>query len=360
MAVIGLKNGDKLEILEEHDFEDYKDERYLHEIIEKSPELVLNELASGNVIVLGSRVRIDGKEIYLLVCDEQGNLIIIELKKGRSPREAIAQLLDYASLIYRRGIDGLLSVLRYNSIEDIFKQFYDEKEDEKFEEFRRNFEKSIRKPWLVLVSYDIGDDVIRMAEWLRSVYGVTVFCVEFDYYKKENKEIFVPRVIGLEEVEIVRDRELSPIKKKYLEFFSEVLEKFKEEVPEATTRRAYPSSFLQIPSGYNSIHFQWDFKGREPHKELRVCLDFEFDDKEKNEKLLEEFKKRKDELEKRIGEKLEFAPHGSKWTRIYTKREIRTIDNAIKDEKIKEWAVETMVKFHRVLKPILDECMSKI
>jgi len=59
MAVIGLKNGDRLEILEEHDFEDYKDEGYLHEIIEKSPEIVLSELAGGNVVLLGSRVRID-------------------------------------------------------------------------------------------------------------------------------------------------------------------------------------------------------------------------------------------------------------------------------------------------------------
>ena len=44
-----------------------------------------------------------GKRIDLLAIDSQGELYAIELKRDRTPREIVAQLLDYGSWI--RGLD---------------------------------------------------------------------------------------------------------------------------------------------------------------------------------------------------------------------------------------------------------------
>src|SRR5216117_3660498 len=40
-----------------------------------------------------------GKFIDLLGMDEEGNLVVVELKRRRTPREVVAQLLDYASWV---------------------------------------------------------------------------------------------------------------------------------------------------------------------------------------------------------------------------------------------------------------------
>ena len=40
-----------------------------------------------------------GKVVDLLVMDKDGKLVVIELKRDRTPREVVAQLLDYGSWV---------------------------------------------------------------------------------------------------------------------------------------------------------------------------------------------------------------------------------------------------------------------
>jgi hypothetical protein len=57
-------------------------------------------IASPNWMVIGRQVYTDyGKYVDLLAIDLDGNLILIELKKNKTPREVVAQLLDYASWV---------------------------------------------------------------------------------------------------------------------------------------------------------------------------------------------------------------------------------------------------------------------
>ena len=51
-----------------------------------------------NLLVIGRQVRTDfGGQIDLLCLDSAGDTVVVELKKGRTPREVTAQALDYAS-----------------------------------------------------------------------------------------------------------------------------------------------------------------------------------------------------------------------------------------------------------------------
>mgnify|MGYP000886304634 CR=1 FL=1 len=96
-------------------------------------ELVLEEIINADISVLddgwlliGRQVPTAyGKFIDLLAVDRNGNIVIIELKRDRTPREVVAQALDYASwakdlsadeiaaihqsYASRHGIDGTLS-----------------------------------------------------------------------------------------------------------------------------------------------------------------------------------------------------------------------------------------------------------
>src|SRR5262249_18382476 len=63
-------------------------------IAERSEILGLDLLIIGREVVSPDRGRID-----LLGIDEDGNLAILELKRDRTPRDIIAQALDYASWV---------------------------------------------------------------------------------------------------------------------------------------------------------------------------------------------------------------------------------------------------------------------
>src|SRR5437667_10961284 len=70
-------------------------ENMIHNWIAERPALLgLDLLIIGREVVAPDRGRVD-----LLGIDEEGNIAILELKRDRTPREVIAQVLDYASWV---------------------------------------------------------------------------------------------------------------------------------------------------------------------------------------------------------------------------------------------------------------------
>ena len=67
-------------------------EERIHKWIENDIKIILPD-----AILIGSKIKTDhSKEIDLLAIDSNGDLVIIELQRGTTPREVIAQTLDYA------------------------------------------------------------------------------------------------------------------------------------------------------------------------------------------------------------------------------------------------------------------------
>jgi RecB family endonuclease NucS len=57
-------------------------------------------LVSDNLLVIGQQVSTDyGGSIDLLAIDHVGNLVVLELKRDKTPRDIVAQVLDYASWV---------------------------------------------------------------------------------------------------------------------------------------------------------------------------------------------------------------------------------------------------------------------
>lgn len=62
-------------------------------------------LVSEDLLLLGSQIATDhGKAVDVLALDGDENLVILELKRGRTPRDVVAQVLDYAS--WAHGLSG--------------------------------------------------------------------------------------------------------------------------------------------------------------------------------------------------------------------------------------------------------------
>src|SRR5271167_1666418 len=55
-------------------------------------------ILSPQLFLIGSQVpTIYGKFVDILALDDEGNVVVIELKRDRTSRDAVSQLLDYAS-----------------------------------------------------------------------------------------------------------------------------------------------------------------------------------------------------------------------------------------------------------------------
>jgi len=152
-------------------------------------------------------------------------------------------------------------------------------------------------------------------------------------------------------VEIPPEQETYTTKEKDKAFYSELLDRIKEKHPEIKRKKALPQSWLTLPIGHAYIHLEWAFHGR-PRSWFEVGLHFEKAKKEENEKLIKYFKSIRDELEEELGGiKLEFQTDwGIRWARIYASKQGGEMTDELKD-----WAVETALKFYDVFKPRLDK-----
>ena len=70
-------------------------------------ESVLQQIIADDISVVDSRLMVIGREVMtqyggridVLAIDADGNLVVIELKRNRTPREIVAQILDYGSWV---------------------------------------------------------------------------------------------------------------------------------------------------------------------------------------------------------------------------------------------------------------------
>ncbi|EDY82280.1 hypothetical protein VDG1235_1900 [Verrucomicrobiia bacterium DG1235] len=105
-------------------------EQLLEDMIEKDPTIL-----SDNWMLIGRQeVTPFGGRTDLLAIDPSGNLVLIELKRHRTPREIVAQALDYAAWVGKLTSDKIAQIYqRYSkggSINDAFKARFGTELDE--------------------------------------------------------------------------------------------------------------------------------------------------------------------------------------------------------------------------------------
>lgn len=152
-------------------------------------------------------------------------------------------------------------------------------------------------------------------------------------------------------VEIPPEQETYTTQEKYKAFYSELLDRIKEKHPEIKRKKALPQNWLTLPIGHAYIYLEWAFHGR-PRSWFEVGLHFKKSSLEKNRQLHDHFLDIKKELKRKLGGlELTFqCPWGARWARIYASKQGGEMTNELKD-----WAIETTLKFYDVFKPRLDK-----
>ena len=368
MLVFRKRGETKVSFLEEEQYGRDNREEDLHSLVADNPILILRESSDGShlpALTLASHLRLGDVEADLLIVDLSGSAVLVELKKDRTPRNIVTQILDYAARLSQMSLDDLEDIIKevgkysdglltlFNKLLEENPEFKDSELDD-YDSFRTKLESSIRgeKLQLVIVSYSVDEDVQRVVQYLRDVYEMNIYAVEFEYYAGGDQEYFLPEIIGVGSREPPKPQP-TDTQTQYLDFWGALLDGFNRQIPNVTRQRPLAQSWLSIPIGFGGIHLEWAFHGK-PRNSFEVGLHFERPTRKENQRILELLKQATTTLEKELGVKLIFQENwGRKWSRILTTR-----DEGVMTEELKKWAVDTMVKFYKSFKPRVDSALS--
>ncbi len=163
-------------------FKEENKESDLENLLENNPEYFFED---SKIMIIGRQIPTNlGSWIDLLGLDKSGNTVVIELKRGKTPRETVAQLLEYASFVEN---------LDYEALNGIYKSYIGEETalDEYHQEYFQSssddivsFNKSTK---LVIVAQEMSNSIKQTSLYLRKK-GLDIYCMEFKYFQNRSME----------------------------------------------------------------------------------------------------------------------------------------------------------------------------
>jgi len=164
--------------LEKVSFSSFEAEKKLESILDKDISII-----DPGLMVIGRQVTTSfGKYIDLLAIDSEGHLAILELKRDKTPRDVVAQTLDYASWAQGLTYDDIIKIYAtYDTTRD-FESAFEEKfgsppPDTLNEDHR-----------LLIVAAELDNHTERIVNYLSTNYGVPINAVFFQYFKEGQSE----------------------------------------------------------------------------------------------------------------------------------------------------------------------------
>jgi hypothetical protein len=145
-------------------------------------EAQIDILGLGDLLQIGRQVITDfGKRIDLLAIDSAGDVYVLELKKDRTPRDVVAQALEYGYWVQS---------LSFENIADLYAHHH---QGEDFDSaFSTHFESDVPEAIntshkLVVVATGIDTSTEQIIEYVRG-YGVPVNVLFFEYLQDDGRE----------------------------------------------------------------------------------------------------------------------------------------------------------------------------
>ena len=192
------------------EFSAMETEKRLEDVLAKDLSIL-----DPDLLLIGRQVpTAHGKFVDLLAIDREGNLTVIELKRDKTPREVVAQVLDYGSWVRDLEDDDVATIF------DAYKHKYYPHEtmtslDEAFCKYFgvEEMPDAINETHeLVVVAAELDDSTERIINYLTE-FGVAINAVFFRFFKDGDSE-YLSRAWLIEpdqvEARIVEKREKLP------------------------------------------------------------------------------------------------------------------------------------------------------
>ena len=199
-----MEKANKEPIDYEKDFENW---------LENSPH-VLFEDDTSTIMWIGRQVSTTTYETTkfpdLIGIDSNGDVVLVELKKGRTPRDVVAQLLEYAAWADNLSYEDLnVLTMKYYDKDEMYigmelseihqNIFYPDLDGV----VERNFNQKLR---LFIVAEDISKSVKEVVRFLNRKGNLDISCMKYEVFRSESGEFFVSTEI--EEASLVESKHL--------------------------------------------------------------------------------------------------------------------------------------------------------
>ena len=158
--------------------ENTETEELFEALLVRTPNLLMEGLK-----LIGRQVPTDGGPLDLLGVDQNGTLVVFELKRGALTREAVAQVLDYTSDLGGMDTDRLAKLIeessgrggvdRIDDFADWYSQTYPDRESV--------LEDS---PKMVLVGLGVDPRALRIVNFLAET-GIDISLLTFNSFKHD-------------------------------------------------------------------------------------------------------------------------------------------------------------------------------
>ncbi len=191
MRVFGINEDGKFKEFVKTAFDLGHQEAVLEEWLEANPDGFLDD---DKILIIGRQVTTNlGGFVDLLGLDREGNVVVVELKRDRTPRDTLAQALEYASFVEQLDADQLEAILhRYVSDEspslaEYHRQYFALDDDSAVA-----FNKEQR---IVIVGQRITPEIRQTARYLSGL-ALRVTCVEFTFFETgDGKKLLTHEVV---------------------------------------------------------------------------------------------------------------------------------------------------------------------
>ena len=209
------------------------------------------------LLVIGRQVETVGGPADLLCIDGAGDLVVIELKRDRTPREVIAQALDYGSWVKdlsNERITSLAEAYLPETLEDAFTRKFGSDLPETLNGNHK----------LLVVGSDIDSRSERIIKYLSETHGVNINAATFQYFNMGDGSELLARLFLLEpsDVELQSRTRGSSKRRPNLS-----LEEFETVADEHGVADLYQRAvaglepYLQKQRGSTQLSFKGDFNG---------------------------------------------------------------------------------------------------
>lgn len=232
-------------------------EARLHTWLEEDISII-----SDDLLVIGSQVRTAYNGFIDLLCiSSSGDLVIAELKRDLTPREVVAQALDYASWVEE---------LSHEQVLEIGNKYLKEKHSLTLEEaFQRSFDidfpSSLNESHSILiVASNFDGSSERIINYLSKSYGVGINAIAFQYFKQNELDEFLGRVFLIEPSVVEQSSQGKKGYKRKPNLTKESLrelakEKGLGEIYESLIRGLQGSIFKKVTTTLSSLVFVGDY-----------------------------------------------------------------------------------------------------
>lgn len=211
---------------------------------------------------------------------------------------------------------------------------------------------------VIWIAENFREEHKRTLEWLNEIAdpqsGISFFGVEIQFLKIGNsppapyfKIVVSPN--NWERQLKTSNQKISETSRKYEDFYSRLVKKFKKLEPSWREVKPLAQNWLNFGAGKSGLYFSWAFRS---NNKFSVGLYIDTGNREKNKEIFEKLKSYKNEIESKLPglswEKME----ESRACRIAIYKENVNIKNLAEEKELEElvdWAAKTMKKFKDML-----------